>query len=245
MIGSPTFVGGAPGAITTWAGWQLTATSLGYKKGSDGLDVGTNYFGGAVVQPPSTTLAAPTGLRLVSVSSNKVAVQFDYAGTGQTGFAVNRIPASNSPMTTSTLAFTDDTVAPSTSYCYTVQAYNATATSVASNELCIKTADVIVVPPPPVDVSAPTAAVISPVNGSTVPIRATISINAKVTDDIGVTKVEFYLDGTLLRCGSGSSVDSCYWTVPRKRGRTFKIQVKAYDASGKTGISPTVSVTSK
>lgn len=59
VVGTPIFAGGTPSSITTWAGWQLSAGSLGYKAGSDGKDVGTNYYGpNAVI----TTLAPPTNL---------------------------------------------------------------------------------------------------------------------------------------------------------------------------------------
>lgn len=60
-VGTPTFAGGTPGSITTWAGWQLAAGSLGYRQGSDGQDIGTNFYGSGT---PVTTapLAPPTSL---------------------------------------------------------------------------------------------------------------------------------------------------------------------------------------
>ena len=62
VVGTPIFAGGTPSSITTWAGWQLSAGSLGYKAGSDGKDVGTNYYGPNAV---TTTLAPPTGLSVI------------------------------------------------------------------------------------------------------------------------------------------------------------------------------------
>jgi hypothetical protein len=43
IIGTPTFVGGSPGSITTFAGWQLATGSLGSDNGHDGRDRGANY----------------------------------------------------------------------------------------------------------------------------------------------------------------------------------------------------------
>ncbi|MGZ3796327.1 MAG: hypothetical protein ACXVB1_08185 [Pseudobdellovibrionaceae bacterium] len=68
IIGTPTFVGGTA-LITgtnpsTWSGYQLTSSSLGYKAGTDGRDLGTSYYGSGVVTPPSIVLAAPKNLRL-------------------------------------------------------------------------------------------------------------------------------------------------------------------------------------
>ena len=60
-VGTPIFVGGTPSSITTWAGWQLSSSSVGYKAGSDGKDLGTNYYGPNAV---ATTLAPPTNLRV-------------------------------------------------------------------------------------------------------------------------------------------------------------------------------------
>jgi len=64
IIGYPTFTGGnSPTALT---GYQLTSSSIGYKKATDGMDMGTSFYGsGTITAPaPSTTLAAPTNLRL-------------------------------------------------------------------------------------------------------------------------------------------------------------------------------------
>lgn len=66
IIGYPTFVGGtSPTALT---GYQLTSSSIGYKKATDGMDMGTSYYGSGAITAPTpsttTTLAAPTNLRL-------------------------------------------------------------------------------------------------------------------------------------------------------------------------------------
>jgi len=43
MVGTPLFVGGS--VPSTWAGWQLAPSSPGFAGGSDGKDMGANYFG--------------------------------------------------------------------------------------------------------------------------------------------------------------------------------------------------------
>ncbi|HEY3758593.1 MAG TPA: hypothetical protein VGL37_02440 [Solirubrobacteraceae bacterium] len=42
--GKPTYVGGGS-EPSTWAGWELTSTSLGHNAASNGADIGTEYFG--------------------------------------------------------------------------------------------------------------------------------------------------------------------------------------------------------
>ncbi|MGZ3805636.1 MAG: hypothetical protein ACXWRA_11295 [Pseudobdellovibrionaceae bacterium] len=63
IIGIPTFVGGASPA--TWAGYMLMSNSIGSHAGTDGLDMGSNYFG-TVTSSPSILLAAPTNLRITN-----------------------------------------------------------------------------------------------------------------------------------------------------------------------------------
>lgn len=58
VVGTPTFVGGSPASISTLAGWQLAAGSIGKGAGHDGKDIGAVS---ASVQAP----AAPTNLRVV------------------------------------------------------------------------------------------------------------------------------------------------------------------------------------
>lgn len=60
IIGTPTFTGGSSPA--TWAGYQLTSSSLGYQAASDGKDRGANSFGPTTTPPVAP--AAPTNLRV-------------------------------------------------------------------------------------------------------------------------------------------------------------------------------------
>jgi hypothetical protein len=60
IVGTPALQGGSPDSITTWAGWRLLPGSPGYKKGTDGEDLGINYYG--PVAPPA--LAPRTGLKV-------------------------------------------------------------------------------------------------------------------------------------------------------------------------------------
>lgn len=63
MVGTPTFTGGTPGSITSWAGWKLAMSSLGFEKGTDGKSVGINYYGPDSVSP-AVPLSPPTGLQV-------------------------------------------------------------------------------------------------------------------------------------------------------------------------------------
>ncbi|MEZ0391078.1 MAG: Ig-like domain-containing protein [Pseudobdellovibrionaceae bacterium] len=93
------------------------------------------------------------------------------------------------------------------------------------------------------DASAPVASITSPVSGASVTAGVSLNIQAQASDDKGVVKVEFYVNGNL-RCTDTTVPYVCPWS-PRRAGRTYQLQVKAHDASGKVGSSAIVSVNSK
>jgi hypothetical protein len=77
-----------------------------------------------------------------------------------------------------------------------------------------------------------------------VPVAQTIKLEANATDNVGVTKVEFHINGQFV-CTASKSADSkygCDWTVPDTRGVKYDIVAKAYDANNNPGTSQTVSV---
>jgi hypothetical protein len=98
--------------------------------------------------------------------------------------------------------------------------------------------------PVPVDTQAPQVSITSPANGATVPVRSTVTITATATDNVGVSRIEFYVNGNL-QCTDTTAPYSCSWLVPRKSGRAYQLQVKAIDIAGNAGLSSIVSVTSK
>ncbi|MEZ0392011.1 MAG: DUF4082 domain-containing protein [Pseudobdellovibrionaceae bacterium] len=152
LSGTPSFVGGtSPSGLS---GYQLASSSVGYKAGSDGLDMGITSYGSGSTPPPPVSLAAPSNLRIVSLAYNQAKVQWDYTGSGQSGFIVNRKAASGAyaqagTVSASTLSYTDSSVSASTAYCYQVKAYNASSQSALSNEICSTTPAQPTTPPPP------------------------------------------------------------------------------------------------
>ena len=90
-------------------------------------------------------------------------------------------------------------------------------------------------PPPasPADTVAPVVAVTAPANGSTVARRATVTIETTASDDVGVSRVEFFVNGSL-RCTDTAAPFSCGWKVPNS-AKTNVIDVRAWDAAGNSG----------
>ncbi|MEK7153392.1 MAG: Ig-like domain-containing protein, partial [Patescibacteria group bacterium] len=92
---------------------------------------------------------------------------------------------------------------------------------------------------PGTDTTSPTASITSYANGALV--RSTASIVASATDNVGVDKVEFYIDGTLKNTTNVSPYNYSWNTAGYADG-THILIAKAYDAAGNMGTSANVSV---
>jgi hypothetical protein len=84
------------------------------------------------------------------------------------------------------------------------------------------------------DTTPPTATIASPAADTTVAWTQTITATA--ADNVGVTKVEFYIDGQLKSTDTASPYTYTLDTTLLSNGLHF-LQVKAYDAAGNSGTS--------
>jgi hypothetical protein len=90
------------------------------------------------------------------------------------------------------------------------------------------------------DTTAPTTSITAPANGATV--SSTVNVTASASDNIGVTKVEFWLDGALQSTDT-SSPYAWSWNTTTATNGAHSLVSKAYDAANNVGTSLTVSVT--
>jgi subtilisin family serine protease len=89
------------------------------------------------------------------------------------------------------------------------------------------------------DFTPPTVSLTSPVSGSAV--TGTTQIVASATDNVGVTKVEFYLDGNLL--GSDSVGPFTWsWNTTTVADGAHTLSAAAHDAAGNVGESTAITV---
>ncbi len=92
----------------------------------------------------------------------------------------------------------------------------------------------------PGDTTPPSVTITSPSNGSSVFRNFTYTVRANASDNVGVAKVEFYINN-VLRSTDTTSPYTSSWRVPNVRNATYTITAKAYDASGnKSSASVTV-----
>jgi len=92
----------------------------------------------------------------------------------------------------------------------------------------------------PADTTAPTASITAPTGGAIV--SATVSVNATASDNVGVTRVEFWLDGALQSTDTTSPY-SWSWDTTTATNASHALVAKAYDAANNAGTSSTVTVT--
>jgi Bacterial Ig domain len=90
------------------------------------------------------------------------------------------------------------------------------------------------------DTTPPSVQFTAPTDGATLPRNTTITMQATASDNIGVTKVEFYTNSTL-RCTDVVAPYTCNWKTPDKTGISRTFVAKAYDAAGNTN-SQTITV---
>ena len=98
-----------------------------------------------------------------------------------------------------------------------------------------------------VDTTAPTVSIVFPASGATVN-KGDIVVKAVATDNKAVTKVEFYVDGTLFGTANVSSTSDTFqqtWsdTAAQIVGQNFGLVAKAYDAAGNATSSSSITIT--
>ena len=90
---------------------------------------------------------------------------------------------------------------------------------------------------------APTVSITSPANGAIVARKSNVTITATASDNVGVTRVEFFVNGAL-QCTDTAAPYSCVWRVPGAMNKTYQLQARAFDLAGNQGTS-TVQVTAR
>jgi hypothetical protein len=89
------------------------------------------------------------------------------------------------------------------------------------------------------DTAAPGVSITTPSHGAVV--SGTVNATISATDDVGVTKVEYYLDGALANTATTAPY-SWAWNTTASSNASHSLVAKAYDAAGNVGTSSAVTV---
>ena len=90
--------------------------------------------------------------------------------------------------------------------------------------------------PTGVDTVAPTVNFTFPTNGNTVPRRTTLAVTADASDNIAVTRVRFYRNGSLM-CSRSTAPYTCSMYTASGIGNTVTYKATANDAAGNTSTT--------
>ena len=93
------------------------------------------------------------------------------------------------------------------------------------------------------DTIAPQVNVTNPTDGANVARKANVTLSADATDNVGVSRVEFYVNGSL-QCTDTTATYTCNWKVPNPPNRTYQIQARAFDQAGNSAVA-TAQVTAR
>ncbi|HJU44591.1 MAG TPA: S8 family serine peptidase [Vicinamibacterales bacterium] len=96
-------------------------------------------------------------------------------------------------------------------------------------------------PPPSEDIEPPYVEITSPAHSSYVRQNTIVTIRAGATDNVGVTRVEFYVD-LVGKCIDTEAPFTCNWVVPKGKGLYYFIEAYAFDAAGNMGSTYTIVV---
>jgi thermitase len=91
---------------------------------------------------------------------------------------------------------------------------------------------------PPPDATAPVANITSPSDGSSV--SAGVSVSVSATDNVGVTRVDLYVDGSFFS-SDATAPYSFFWNTSAVGNGPHSLTAVAFDAAGNIGTSPAVS----
>jgi hypothetical protein len=90
------------------------------------------------------------------------------------------------------------------------------------------------------DATPPTVAISGPAAAATV--AGTVTITATAADNVGIARVEFLVDGTLLSSDSTAPY-SASWNTAGATNGAHQLTARAFDAANNSGVSAPVGVT--
>lgn len=183
--------------------------------------------------PPTTSLTAPVAGATVSGTTTVTASASDNVGVTRVEFYVDAVLLSTSTAAPYSASW-NTSGATNANHTLSSKAYDAAGNVGSSSPVTVRVNNSIP------DTVPPTTAITAPAAGATV--SGTVSITGSASDNVGVTRVEFYVDATLLSTSTASPY-SASWNTSSATNASHSLTSKAYDAAGNVGSSGAVTVT--
>jgi hypothetical protein len=221
--------------------WNTTAVANGtYTLSAKAYDAASNIGQSSnvtvtVYNPdttaPTVSIAAPTNNATVSGTVSVNATASDNLGVSKVEFYVNNVLQATDTASPYTFSWNTTSVT-NGSYILSTKAFDA-ATNIGLSSTVSVTVNNTDITNPSVSITAP--AVNTVVSGN-------FSVTADASDNIGVSKVEFYVNN-VLQATDTSSPYTFNWNTTSVANGSYNLSTKAYDAANNVGLSSTISVT--
>jgi len=207
---------------------SASACSTGAYDDHDDLVFGVGQS--ADTTAPTTSITAPAAGATVANTITVSANASDNVGVTNVEFYAGATLIGSDNSSPYSISWNTTTVA-NGSYNLTSKAYDAAGNTGTSAVVSVTVSN---------DTTPPTTSITAPANGATISGNATVSANA--SDNVGVTRVDFYAGATLIGTDSTSPYSITWITTATPNG-AYSLTTKAYDAANNSGTSSAVSVT--
>lgn len=245
------YVDGQKHSILTQAPWQFTWDVSNYIDGSQhsifiiAFDTNQNQATSAIVTvtvssnnvddttPPDILISYPPNGLVLTGNITVVATATDNVGVSNVEFYIDGALAGNDVTSPYEFPWDISSLTPGSAHTLFARAYDGAGNSTQTPLQTIN----IGLP----DVTPPSVQFIYPTAGNTITQNATISVQA--SDDVGVSQVEFYIDGELV--GTDPSQPYTYdWDITGyPNNSVHTLFARAYDAAGNAGNTAVITVT--
>jgi len=186
--------------------------------------------------PPVTSIALPAAGSVVSGIVNVQVSASDNVGVTKIELYVDNVLADISSQVPLSFAWDTTGLANGLHTLHSL-AYDSAGNTGASSDVSVDVENNVAVS---TDTIPPTAQIISPANGSMATRK--LKVSTSTSDNVGVVRVELYLDSALAVSSTTSSPQFNLSTAKWLKG-THTLQILAYDAAGNAGASPLDNVT--
>ena len=182
--------------------------------------------------PPAVSITSPGGGNVsgsVSISANAS----DNVGVSRVDFYVNGVLLASDPAAPYQVAWDSTKVANGSA------TLRATAFDAAGNSANSANVTVTVANAPPADTTPPVVSITSPGGGN---VSGSVSISANASDNVGVSRVDFYVNGVLLASDPAAPYQAT-WDSTKVANGSATLRATAFDAAGNSANSANVTVT--
>ena len=174
----------------------------------------------------------PTGVKVTGSTTSTISLSWNPStdNAGVAGYKVYR--NGTQAGTTGGTSFTDTGLAASTTYAYTVSAYDAAGNNSSQSSPTSGTTL------PTSDVTPPSVAITNPMNGQTV--AGTITISGGSSDNVGVANVQISIDGGSYQTAQGTTSWTYNLDTTQLGNGNHTITAETLDLSGNTNSTAIV-----